>query len=281
MSSMVKRGGGLKDYQLRSIKKNEKESLVILHLHIDTCDSMGANLINQTCEYLKIPLEKLTGEKIAMCILSNLSDTRLVESHVVLKNQDLKFIQKIEEASLFAEQDPYRAATSNKGVLNGIDAVLIATGNDWRAVEAGLHAYASESGQYTSLTRWRVKNNTLYGHFKGPLMLGIKGGMTEIHPTARFCLKLLKFPSGKQLARICAAVGLIQNLGALKALVTDGIIQGHMKLHIKNLALQAGATLQEQSLLKNKFISILKNTQKISFTQVLKTLQDWRKKENK
>lgn len=281
LSAMVKRGGGLKGYEIRSLKRPDGKEMAVWHLHIETCDAMGANLINQVCEYLKKPLEQASGEEVTLCILSNLADKRLFRAEVIVKNQDPDLIQKIEEASIFGEVDPYRAATSNKGVLNGIDALLIATGNDWRAVEAGLHAYACNSGQYKSLTQWRVKEGNLHGVLEGPFMLGTVGGVTDLHPTARLALKILGHPSGERLARISAALGLVQNLAALRALVTEGVIEGHMKLHIKNLALKAGATSAEQPLLEKHLCRILKTKKHISFSLVEKTLRAWRSGKHK
>ena len=282
LSSMVKRGGGLKSYELRSLSRPDGEGeMAVLHLHIETCNAMGANIINQVCEYLKPILEKETQETVTMCILSNLADKRLFRAQVVLKNQDLDFIKKIEEASFFAEIDPYRAATHNKGILNGIDALLVATGNDWRAVEAGLHAYASRSGSYSPLSRWRVKGDELHGVIEGPFMLGTVGGVTDIHPTAQLCLRMLKSPSAERLARICCAVGLVQNLGALRALVTEGVIKGHMKLHIKNIALKTGASFEEKPVLEKRLMQVLKKQKRISVTQALKTLQSLRKEQDK
>ena len=282
--SMFLRGGGLKGYELRSLPYPSGGEMAILHLHIETCDAMGANLINQVCEYLKTPLEKASGEKVTMCILSNLADKKLFRAEVTLRNQDPSLIKKIEEASLFGEMDPYRAATNNKGVLNGIDALMLATGNDWRAVEAGLHAYACRSGSYSSLTRWRVKEKgTLYGVLEGPFMLGTVGGVTGIHPSAQLALKLLSYPSSKELACISASLGLIQNLGALRALVTEGVIEGHMKLHIKNMAVKAGATKEEQPVLEKELNEVLKKEKQISFTRVEQILKKWReerKREN-
>ena len=249
LPSMLKRGGGLKDYELRFIKRPDRDTMAILHLHIDTCSAMGANVINQACEYLKEPLEKVSGEKVGLCILSNLADKRMIQAQVKLKNQDKTLIKKIEEASIFAEIDPYRASTSNKGVLNGVDALLIATGNDWRAVSSGLHAYSARGGHYSSLTKWRVKGDELHGKMTGPFMLGTVGGVTDLHPTARLSLKILGSPKAEELAGLCCALGLVQNLGALRALVTEGVIEGHMRLHVKNLVLKAGAqTKKEQKL---------------------------------
>ena len=278
LSSMVKRGGGLKNYELRFLKRSDEKFMAVLHLYIETCEAMGANVINQVCEYLKPYLEKESGEEALLCILSNLADKRMVRAKVVVRNQDGELIKKIEEASLFAEIDPYRASTNNKGVLNGVDGLLIATGNDWRAVEAGLHAYASRKGHYSSLTKWRVKEGSLYGEMEGPFMLGTVGGVTDIHPTARLCLKILGFPKAVELAGLCCALGLIQNLGALRALVTEGVIEGHMKLHIKNLALKAGAnTKEERSFLEDRLTHILKETKTVSLSHAVKTLNGWKK----
>lgn len=277
LASMSKRGGGLKAWELRSINRPDSKTMAVLHLHIETCDAMGANLINQVCEYLKTPLEDLSGEQVTMCILSNLADKRIVRAQVIVKNQELNFIQKVEEASLFAELDPYRAATNNKGIMNGIDALLIATGNDWRAVEAGLHAYAAFGGAYSSLTKWRVKGNELHGLMEAPFMLGTVGGVTDIHPTAKLCLKILGFPKAEELASLCCALGLVQNLGAIRALVTEGVIEGHMKLHIKNLIIKTGATEQEKPLLEQHLMKTLKQTKRLSFSQALKDLNHWRK----
>ena len=278
LPSMVKRGGGLKTGELRSLQRPDGGIMAVLHLYIETCDAMGANIINQACEYLKPYLEKDSGEEAALCIVSNLADKRMVRSEVVIRNQDQTLIKKIEEASLFAELDPYRASTSNKGVLNGVDGLLIATGNDWRAVEAGLHAYASQEGSYSSLTKWRVKGDELHGEMQGPFMLGTVGGVTDIHPTASLCLKMLGFPKAGELASLCCALGLIQNLGALRALVTEGVIEGHMKLHIKNMALKAGAsTKEERSFLENHLSHILKETKRVSLSYAIKTLKCWKK----
>ncbi len=277
LSSMVKRGGGLKSWEIRFLDRPDSQKMGVLHLYIETCDAMGANLINQVCEYLKEPLEKESQEEVTMCILSNLADKRMVRSEVIVRNQAPLLIKKIEEASLFAEIDSYRAATSNKGVLNGIDALLIATGNDWRAVESGLHAYASCKGSYTSLTKWRVKGEDLHGVMEAPFMLGTVGGVTGLHPTARLCLKILGSPNSEELASLCCALGLVQNLGALRALVTEGVIEGHMKLHIKNLVLKTGATSKEKPLLEKHLMNILRQTKRVSFTQAVNDLNHWRK----
>jgi hydroxymethylglutaryl-CoA reductase len=248
--SMVKRGGGVEDLQLRHLKREDGQDMAVIHLTMNSCDAMGANIINQVLEYLKNPIEQLTGEEVTMCILSNLNDQKLTTAQVILRDIDPLLGQKLQEASLFAEMDPYRAATHNKGVMNGIDPVLIATGNDWRAVEAGVHAYAARNGQYQAITHWRYQNGVLTGQLTAPIIVGTIGGMTSLHPTAQMCLRMMNISSANQLSQVIAAVGLVQNLGAIRALCTEGIIQGHMKLHIDNLLLAAGANEQEMPLLK-------------------------------
>ncbi len=151
---LVRRGGGVRDIHVRRVPRGDGSDMAVVHVLMDPCDAMGANIMNQVCEYLKEPIEQFTGEKVTMCILSNLVDSKITRATVHIKDIDPELAEKIEEASLFAQQDPYRAATNNKGVLNGIDPVLIATGNDWRAVEAGIHSYAARDGQYRSITRW-------------------------------------------------------------------------------------------------------------------------------
>ncbi len=245
LSGLVFRGGGLKDFLIRKIERGDGYFMGVIHLFIDCQDAMGANIINQTCEFIRPDIEQLTQEKVGLCILSNLADTKITKAQVVITNIDPELGEKIEEASLFAQLDPYRAATNNKGVMNGIDPVLLATGNDWRAVEAGVHAYAARSGSYSSITRWQREGNDLHGTLEIPIQVGIVGGVTKLHPISQICLRILKIQSASDLSRIIAAVGLVQNLGALKALVSEGITKGHMRLHINNLAVAAGATTEE------------------------------------
>lgn len=273
---LVARGGGVNDIQVRQIDRGDGLFMGIVHVYMNPCDAMGANVINQVCEFLKLPLEQFTGEKVTMCILSNLADSKLTRATVTIKNIDPDLAEKIEEASRFAELDPYRAATNNKGVLNGIDPILIATGNDWRAVEAGIHAYAARDGQYRSITKWRKIENTLVGVFEAPLIVGTVGGVTALHPTAKISMKMLDVKSANELARIAAAVGLVQNLGALKALTTVGIIEGHMKLHIKNLSLGAGATEVEMPIVVSKLEEILALRKRISLSNAVEVLKDLR-----
>lgn len=275
---LVNRGGGVTNLTVRELKRDDGHSMAVIHIYMNPCDAMGANIINQVCEFLKAPLQEFTGETVTMCILSNLVDSKLTKATVTLNNIDLDLAYKIEEASRFAELDSYRAATNNKGVLNGIDPILIATGNDWRAVEAGVHAYAARDGKYISITKWRVHGNKLVGELVAPLVVGTVGGVTTLHPAAKISLKMMQIKSAEQLSRIIASVGLVQNLGALKALTTVGIIEGHMKLHVKNLSLGAGATEKEMPFVVKKLEEILALTKRISMSNAIEVVNEFRKK---
>lgn len=277
---LVRRGGGVRKIEIRELKRPDGASMAVLHVHMDAVDAMGANIMNQVCEYLKTPIQEWTGEKVTMCILSNLVDSKLTRARVVLNEIDPELAEKIEEASIFGEIDPYRAATSNKGVLNGIDPILIATGNDWRAVEAGVHAYASRDGQYRSITTWRRDGANLVGELVAPVIVGTVGGVTTLHPTASLSMRLLGSPSAARLSQIIASVGLVQNLGALKALTTVGIIEGHMKLHIKNLSLGAGANEKEMPFMVKKLEEILALKKRISLSHAIEVLNDLRAQRN-
>ena len=274
---LVTRGGGVKDIVVRHVARTDGGNMAVIHVMLDACDAMGANITNQVCEYLKNPIESITSELVGMCILSNLTDSKLTQAKVVIRNIDPAVGAAITEASLFAEHDPYRAATNNKGVLNGIDAVLIATGNDYRAVEAGIHAFAAHTGRYCSVTRWRMEGADLIGLLEAPIVVGVVGGVTKLHPVAKLCLKMLNVSSADQLSRIVAAVGLVQNLGAIRALVTDGIVKGHMRLHTTNLALAAGATEDELPLMKQELAEYLTTRKYISqndATELLKKIRN-------
>lgn len=273
---LVKRGGGIRYITVRRLVREDGFDMGVVHVYMDPCDAMGANIMNQVCEFLKEPLEAFTLEKVNMCILSNLVDSKLTRATIEMK-MDAGLALKIEEASKFAELDPYRAATNNKGVLNGIDPVLIATGNDWRAVEAGVHAYATTSGQYRSITKWRQTPDGICGTLTAPLVVGTVGGVTTLHPTAKIGMKILDIKSASELSRVVAAVGLTQNLGALRALTTVGIIEGHMKLHIKNLSLGAGATETEMPTVVKKLEEILALRKRISLSNAVEVLKDLRK----
>lgn len=273
---LVRRGGGVRDIQIRALPRDDGKTMAVLHVMMDPCDAMGANIVNQVCEFLKAPIEELTGEKVTMCILSNLVDSKLTWARVRIRDIEMELGKKIEEASLFAQMDPYRAATNNKGVLNGIDPILIATGNDWRAVEAGIHAYAAHDGQYRSITRWKMEGADLVGEFKAPLVVGLVGGVTTLHPTAKLSIRMLGVQSAEELSRVCAAVGLVQNLGALKALTTVGIIEGHMKLHIRNLTLGAGAEEPEIPIVQKRLEQILAIRKRISLSNAIEVLKELR-----
>jgi hydroxymethylglutaryl-CoA reductase len=273
---LVARGGGVEEIQVRKVARGDGADMAVVHVLCDPCDAMGANIINQVCEYLKGPIQELTGETVTMCILSNLVDTRLTRATVVIRGIEDELGKKIEEASLFSQVDPYRAATNNKGVMNGVDPILIATGNDWRAVEAGVHAYAARSGQYRSITRWTYRDGVLTGVFEAPIAVGTVGGVTKLHPTAQLSLNMLGVKTAHDLARICAAVGLVQNLGALKALTTVGIIEGHMKLHIRNLTIGAGASEREVPLVQKRLEEILLLTKRISLQNAVEVLREIR-----
>ncbi|MCP4428309.1 MAG: hydroxymethylglutaryl-CoA reductase, degradative [Chloroflexi bacterium] len=246
---ILKLGGGARDIIPRVIE-TAVGPMLIVHLHFDTRDAMGANAINTALELLAPRIAELTNGRTNLRILSNLADQRLATAHCAIPADQLALpgmsgaegARRIEEANAFAAADPYRAATHNKGIMNGIDAVVIATGNDWRAIEAGAHAYACKNGRYTALTDWRVnENGNLSGEITMPMAVGMVGGATKVHPTAKVAMKILGVQSAPELAEVMAAVGLAQNLAALKALSTVGIQQGHMRLHARQVAMAAGA----------------------------------------
>jgi hydroxymethylglutaryl-CoA reductase len=246
---LVGLGGGGKDLTVR-ILETVKGTMVIVHLHVDVRDAMGANAVNTACERLAPELERLTGGTARLRILSNLADQRLARARVEIPETALAFrdfpgedvAEGIEQAWAFADADPYRATTHNKGIMNGVDAVVLATGNDWRAIEAGAHAYAARGGRYTSLSTWRRDGEgTLIGTLEMPLALGTVGGATRVHPTAQTALKILGVETARALSEIVVSVGLAQNLAALRALATEGIQKGHMRLHARQVAMAAGA----------------------------------------
>lgn len=244
-------GGGPRDLEARVIEESPIGAFLVVHLIVDVQDAMGANLINSMLEHLANPIEEITGGRVHLRILSNLSDRRLAWAKMRVAVENLAFgdytgeqvREGIIEAWAFADANPYRAATHNKGVMNGIDAVVLACANDWRAIEAGAHAFAARSGRYRSLTLWsKAENGDLVGFIELPMALGIVGGATRLHPTAQTNLALMGVRSVGELGGIVAAVGLAQNLGALRALATEGIQRGHMSLHARQIALTAGAT---------------------------------------
>ena len=242
-------GGGARDVEAR-VLETPRGTMVIVHLLVDVRDAMGANAVNTMAENLAPFVEGLTGGKVRLRILSNLADRRLVRVRLRVapqafdehnyRGQDV--VEGILNAYALAAADPYRAATHNKGVMNGIDPVIIATGNDWRAIEAGAHAYAARDGQYKPLTTWdRDEKGDLIGRLELPMAVGLIGGATKVHPMAKLSLKILGVKTASELAEVAATVGLVQNLAAMRSLVTEGIQKGHMVLHARNVAASAGA----------------------------------------
>lgn len=248
---IVELGGGPRDLEVRALPDTPAGPMLVVHLIFDCRDAMGANMVNTACEQIAAPLARITGGRVGLRILSNLADRRLARAECAIPAGALAFedysgeqvVNGIVEAWAFAAADPYRAATHNKGIMNGIDPIVIATGNDWRAVEAGAHAYAARTGRYTSLTTWgKDAAGGLTGALELPMAVGTVGGATRVHPLARIALKILGVQSARELAEIIVAVGLAQNLAALRALATEGIQKGHMALHARQLAIAAGAS---------------------------------------
>ena len=237
--NLVKRGGGARDISVREFFQTRGGPMLVVYLAFDTRDAMGANLVNTACETIAPRVAELTGGRVNLRILTNLSDRRLARAACRVSADALggqAVARLIVEAQVLAEVDHYRAATHNKGIMNGIDSIALATGNDFRAIEAGAHAYAAREDGYHPLTHWELASNgDLVGSIELPLAVGIVGGMTRIHKVAQIALQILNVKSGQELAGVMAAVGLAQNLAALRALATDGIQQGHMKLHARRL----------------------------------------------
>ncbi len=254
---------------------------MVVHLLVDVRDAMGANTVNTMAEHIAPLIEKLINGRVRLRILSNLADKRLVTASVKLSaNQfDTKnysgneVIKGIFEAASFAAVDPYRAATHNKGIMNGIDPIVVVTGNDWRAIEAGAHAFAARDGHYTSLTHWSISNSgDLLGKISLPMAVGLVGGATKTHPTAKAAIALLGVKTATELGQVIAAVGLAQNLAALRALATEGIQRGHMTLHARNIAVQAGANGSEIDLIVKGMIDS-QNVTTDNAMQILKALR--------
>ena len=261
--SIVKRGGGARDLHVEEIEG--ETDFIVVYLHVDTQEAMGANMLNTMLEALKPVLEELSQGQSLMGILSNYATDSLVTASCRIafrylsrqKDHGREIAEKIALASQFAQSDPYRAATHNKGIFNGIDAILIATGNDWRAIEAGAHAFASRDGRYQGLSRWSLDTDTeeLVGEMTLPMPVATKGGSIGLNPRVALSHELLGNPSAKELAQIIVSIGLAQNFAALKALVSTGIQQGHMKLQAKSLALLAGASESEVAPLVERLIA--------------------------
>lgn len=242
---LVSFGGGAKDIEVR-ILDSPLGKMIVTHLIVDVRDAMGANAVNTMCEALAPMLEELSGGYVRLKILSNLADKRIVKAKATFDKEKIggeKVVNAFLESYTLACIDPYRAATHNKGIMNGIDSLIIATGNDFRAIEAGAHAYAARNGQYTSLTSYeKDKDGNLVGEIELPVAVGIVGGAGNIHPKAKLCKKILGIKSAKELSEMIASLGLAQNFAAVFALSTVGIQKGHMGLHAKNIAVMAGAT---------------------------------------
>lgn len=241
---LVNFGGGVKDVEVRVID-SIVGPMVIVHLLVDTLDAMGANAVNTMAEAVSPYIEEITGGTAELRILSNLADHRVVRARATWTKEVLggeEVVDKIINAYAFAAADPYRAATSNKGIMNGITPVVLATGNDTRAIESGAHSYAARNGKYTSLTTWeKDKDGNLVGVIELPMAVGLVGGATKIHPAAKVAVKILGVNTAAELGQIIACAGLANNLAAMKALATEGIQRGHMSLHARNLANTVGA----------------------------------------
>jgi hydroxymethylglutaryl-CoA reductase len=242
---LVNVGGGAKDVEIKVLETTLGE-MVIIHLIVDTRDAMGANAVNTMAEALAPFIEEWTGGRVYLRILSNLADKRLVRARTKVTREALggeDVVDGIVYAQTFAEADPYRAATHNKGIMNGVIAVVIATGNDTRAIEAGAHTYAARSGQYSPLTTWEIDaEGNLVGTLELPMAVGLVGGATKVNPVSQVAVRILGVKSAVELGEIVGAVGLAQNLAALRVLATEGVQRGHMSLHANNIAVIAGAT---------------------------------------
>lgn len=274
-------GGGPRDLEVRLIEQSPIGPFLVVHLIYDVRDAMGANAVNTACERLAPRLEAITGGRVHLRILSNLADRRLAQARCTIPLAELTFDnftaeevrQGVLEAWAFAAADPYRAATHNKGIMNGIDPIVIATGNDWRAIEAGAHAYAARSGRYTSLSTWSMDaDGNLAGALEMPMAVGIVGGATKVNPAARAAIKLMGVKTASELAEIIVSVGLAQNLAALRALATEGIQRGHMTLHARQVAMAAGAEGEQISRLAQQLVS--ENVVRIDRAEEI--LRQWR-----
>ena len=279
--TLVSLGGGCEDIEVHLFKETPSGPMLIVHLLVDVRDAMGANTVNTMAEYIAPEVEKISQGNVRLRILSNLADKRLVTASVKIASSQFdtpnykgdEVIKGILEAASFAAVDPYRAATHNKGIMNGIDPVVIATGNDWRAIEAGAHAFAATSGHYSSLTQWSTSDECdLVGKITLPMAVGLVGGATKTHPAAKAAIALLGVKSAMELGQVIAAVGLAQNLAALRALATEGIQRGHMALHARNIALQAGASSNELNLVVQRMVES-QNVTVDNASQILKEIK--------
>lgn len=279
---LMKLGGGPRDLEVREITESPAGPFLVVHLVYDVRDAMGANAVNTAVERLAPRVERITGGRVLLKILTNLADRRLTRARVTIRTEELAFNDfsgdvvrdGIIEAWAFAAADPYRAATHNKGIMNGVDAVVIATGNDWRAIEAGAHAFAAREGRYQSLSAWgKDQDGNLVGTLEMPMAVGIVGGATQVHPVAKANLKLMGVSKASELAEIIVSVGLAQNLAALRALATEGIQRGHMGLHARQVAVAAGALGAEIDRLADRLVA----DRIVRIDHARKVLEEWSK----
>ncbi|MEM2532631.1 MAG: hydroxymethylglutaryl-CoA reductase, degradative [Candidatus Nezhaarchaeales archaeon] len=277
--TLVKLGGGARDVKARPLN-TVRGLMLIVELYVDVRDAMGANVVNTMCEGVAPLIEELTGGKAVLRILTNLAVQRLARAEAVFAKDVIggeEVVEGIMDAYAFALADPYRAATHNKGIMNGVVAVALATANDTRALEAGAHAYASRSGRYQPLTSWTVnRDGDLVGSIELPIAVGVVGGATSVHPVAKICRKILGVKSACELAEVMAAVGLAQNFAALRALAVEGIQRGHLKLHSRNLAMMAGATGTLIDVIAARMVT----ERKVSFERAKELLEEYRAKLN-
>ena len=272
---LVRLGGGAKDLEVRVVD-SKVGPMLIVHLLVDVKDAMGANAVNTMAEAVAPRLAAITGGRFRLRIISNLADRRLVRAWTRIPPEAVggeDVVKGIVEAWAFADADPYRAATHNKGIMNGVDAVVIATGNDWRAVEAGAHAYAARTGRYKPLSTWEIdEEGYLVGSLEMPLAVGIVGGATKTNPLARIAIKILGVKTAQELAEVIGAVGLVQNLAALRALAAEGIQAGHMKLAARSIAINAGAVGEEVEIVAKRMIE----EGKVNFSRAKEILEELR-----
>jgi hydroxymethylglutaryl-CoA reductase len=273
-------GGGLRDIVVRQFKDSPIGAFLVIHFLVDVRDAMGANAVNTIVECLAPRIEQITGGRVHLRILSNLADQRLAKATCKISLADLAFNDFSGEdvrdgilaAWAFASVDPYRAATHNKGIMNGIDAVVLATANDWRAIEAGAHAYAARTGKYTSLSKWgKDKDGSLIGELELPMAVGVFGGATRVHPGAQAAITLMGVNTARELAEVIVSVGLAQNLAALRALATEGIQRGHMNLHARQVAMAAGARSEDVHRLAAQMVQ----DKQISVEHAQQILMEW------
>ncbi len=277
--TLVSLGGGAKDIEVKVIDTS-RGPMVIAHIIVDVRDAMGANAVNTMAEAIAPYLEDLSGGKVLLRIISNLADRRLVRARTIIAKEEIggeDVVDRIVDAWAFASADPYRAATHNKGIMNGVIAVALATAQDHRAIEAGAHAYASRFGRYSPLSVWEKNDNgDLVGSLEMPMAVGLVGGAVKTHPVARVALKILGVNKADELGEIMGAVGLIQNLAALKALATEGIQKGHMKLHARNIAIMAGATPD----LVDKAVEIMVKEGKVRFDRAKEIVEELKRQKS-